>query len=146
MAKFVFKLEKHLSIKEKLEVQRKIEYGVAAAALEEERRKEVALETEKADKIGELSKKVKEKINPDLFGRYNDYIEVLRERIAEQHKNVLKAEAFAEEKRLVLVEAMREKKTLQKLKEKDYEVFKEEEKRLEQRNIDELVSYEYTVI
>ena len=145
MAKFVFRLQQHLSIKEKIESQRKIEYGSALAALAEEQSKEAALETEKADKTAELSVKVREQIEPDLFEIYNSYIELLKKRIIGQREKVLEAEMFAEEKRLVLVEAMKEKKALQRLKEKDFEVFKEEEKRIEQSSVDEIVSYRYNL-
>ena len=145
MSKFVFKLQKHLSVKEKIEEQRKLEYGAALSKLAEERRKEAVLETEKTDGIDELSRKVRERITPDLFEIYNNHIEILKKCIIEQQKKVLEAEIFAEEKRIIVVEAMRETKMLQKLKENDFELFAEEEKRREQSSVDEVVSYRYNI-
>jgi len=143
MAKFNFRLQNYLSLKEKLEEQRKLEYGMALAALENERRAEAAIIAEKADKINEFSEMARKKIEPDKFALYNIYIEILKKRLIEQKKRVAQAEAFAEKKRLILVEAMKEKKALQRLREKDYEEYATEEKRLEQRVVDETVSYKY---
>ena len=143
MAEFEFRLQSFLSLKEKLEDQRRLEYGRAMAALERERKKEAVLIKEKEDTIDEFTKMVQTKIEPEKFTMLNIYIEIVKEKLVEQKKVVAEAERFAEEKRIVLVEAMREKETLQRLKEKDYEEFLVEEKRLEQRAVDEIVSYKY---
>jgi flagellar FliJ protein len=133
-----------LNLKEKLEEQKKLEYGTALAALEAERMKLAELEGELSEKLSEFSQMVKIKIEPDKFALYNMYIELLKQRIVQQKTEVKKAEEFAEQKRLILVEAMRERKSLEIIKEKDYDIFKEEEKRREQRFVDEIVSYRYS--
>jgi flagellar FliJ protein len=143
MAKFIFRLQSFLTLKEKLEDQKKMDYGRAMAELERERAKLREIEGEKAMKVGEFTELAKGTIEPVKFTRYNLYIEVLKQRIIEQKKAVAKAEQIAEEKRLILVEAMKERKALQTLKDKNFEEFKEEEKRAEQRMVDEVVSFRF---
>jgi len=143
MAKFTFRLQGLLSVKEKLEEQRKMEYGHALAALERERRALRQLEEEKSFNIGEVSRRMKVSIEPEVLTLYGLYIEELKRRIKKQEKRVEAAEREAEERRLILVEAMKERKMMQKLREKDLEEFVEEEKRSEQRGVDVLVSYKY---
>ncbi|GHV43061.1 hypothetical protein FACS189490_13020 [Clostridia bacterium] len=144
MAKFIFRLQSFLSLKEKLEEQKKLEYGRAAAKFEREKQKLSALEAERDTVLREFSEKVKSKILPDEFARYNSYINVMKDRIIAQKQEVAKAAKEAEAKRLVLVEAMRERKSIQTLKDKDFEEYKEEEKHAEARVVDEIVSYRLT--
>jgi flagellar FliJ protein len=68
----------------------------------------------------------------------------LKERIAAQRKIVHAAEQFAEMKRKELVEAMRDRKTIERLRENALEEYKEDEKRGEQKQVDEVVSYKYS--
>ena len=143
MAKFVFRMQSLLSVKDKIETQRRMEYGRALAKLEAEKQKLKNLEDEKTETIRDFSQKVKASITPDVFALYNTYLEVLKNRIIEQIIQVQKAEKEAEEKWLILIEAMKEKKMLEKLKEKDLEEFKDEEKRIDQRLVDAIVSYKY---
>jgi len=145
MAKFNFRLQGYLNIKEKLEEQRRLEYAKALAILEEETRKRDALIAHRDDKIREFSELARVSIKPHLFAHYNVYIEVVKKRLEEQQKRVDEAAAEAERRRLILVEAMKEKKMLQTLREKDYELFVAEEKRLEQKTVDTVVSYKHAV-
>ena len=61
----------------------------------------------------------------------------------EQEKEVEKAAAFQEQKRLALQNAMQERKIQEKLYENAFEEFKQEENARESKEIDELVSYVY---
>ena len=56
---------------------------------------------------------------------------------------VNKAKDFVEEKRLALLEAMKQRKVLEALKEKGKENYFKEELKKEQKMIDEIVSYKY---
>ncbi len=144
MAKFVFRLAGLLSLKEKIEKRRENEYGAALAALEREREKLAELENELAQTVEELREFVQKSARSDTIAQYNAYIELVKKRIKAQIKAIQDAEEFAEQARLTLVEAMKERKTLETLKEKDFESYKEEEKRLEQKVLDEVVSYKYS--
>ena len=154
MAQFEFRLQSVLNLREKIENQKELEYSQALKRLGEERAKERALVERKDASVLELSERLRGKskhengtekkgINPSEVSRYNDFIELMKERITIQRKVVKAAEEFAEAKRKELVEAMRDRKTIERLRENALEEYKEEEKRSEQKQVDQLVSYKY---
>ena len=143
MAQFQFRLQSVLNLREKLEDQKEIEYAQALKALEEERAKERALRSKKNDKIEALRLLVMETPDPREVFLHNEFIEALKEKIAAQIKVVRAAAEFAENKRLELVEAMRDRKTIERLRENALEEYYEEEKQIAQKQIDEVVSYRY---
>lgn len=144
MAKFVFRLASLLSLKEKIEDQKEMEYGQAVQLLEEEKRRASILKNRRVECIEEFKKKIESDIDTAAVARYNAFLKDLSERIERQDEAVRRAERFVEQKRQELVEAMRERKTYEKLKEKDYETFVEEEKHAEEKETDIVVSYRYS--
>ena len=144
MAKFNFRFASNLRVKERLEEQKKLEYGKALAALENERQKKRILLTERENTINSFRESVQKDITPYDLQMHNNYLGVLKERIIKQDAAIIKAEEFAEKKRLELVEAMKERKIMEKLKEKDFEEFKIAEQLKEQKIQDEIVSYRYS--
>jgi len=144
MAKFNFRLQTYLNLKAKIEDQKRNEFGKAVAALELEKTKLVNLQQERNDCIDEFRKKVESTIEPGGINRYNLYLDVLKKRIAEQKSRVARAEAFLRAKRAELVEAMKNRKILETLKEKDFETYLIEEKKNEQKIVDDLISYKYS--
>ena len=70
-------------------------------------------------------------------------LSVLEEMIKQQKSEVEKAKQIQEEKRLVLQEAMQERKTQERLYENAFAEFIQEENAKEGREIDELTSYKY---
>ena len=144
MAKFVFRFASNLRVKLRIEELKKLEYGRAIAALERERQKKAALVRERAETIESFRESVNRAITPDDLQMHNNYLGVLKERIIKQDGVIKKAEELVEQKRLELVEAMKERKIMEKLKEKDYEIFVREEQIKEQKIQDETVSYRYS--
>ena len=120
MAKFAYRMQSILDIKEKMEGQAKIAYGVANAKLMDEQGKLQQIMIRKAGYESQARNLV------------NGTIDVPK--IAE--KNV-------EAARLKLNEVMMERKTHERLKEQAFEVFKQEMQYAENKEIDELVSYTY---
>ena len=143
MAKFVFKLQSYLGVKEQLEEQKKNEYGYALKRVEEEKQRKRLLEQELAELVRLFQEALATIINPIDIRRYNSRIELLKIWIVEQEARILAAEEFAEEKRLELVEAMKERKMLDTVKERNYEEYLKEEQRAEQLVVDGMVSYQY---
>jgi flagellar FliJ protein len=141
VAKFNFKLESVLRLREKLEDLKKNEFGAAVRALEEERMKLAALEQDREDTINSFRQSINEGIAPDDINHHNNYLARLKFMIKWQHIMIERAEDFVEEKRLELVEAMRDRKSLDILKENKFEEFVAEEKHAEQKIVDEIVSY-----
>lgn len=143
MAKFIFKMESILSIKEKLEEQAKAEYGMELAKLNEEERKLAALERRRDDYQNQLFELVSDRLELIKIRRLEDSVENIKKDINIQLIIVRKQEdrvAWAREK---LDNAMKERKIYEKLKEKAFEDFKAEINAQEQKEIDELVSFRF---
>lgn len=141
MARFKFRLQSVLTIKEKVEDLKKNEFGKAVSALAEAQRVKTEMEAMRDDCIDEFRRDIDEGIDPEAFRRYNLFIEKMKIAIKNQEQVVARAEAFVEQKRQELVEAMRDKKTLETLRDNDFEEFLIEEKKQEQKVVDEIVSY-----
>lgn len=144
MAKFIFSMQSLLSLKSRMEEQKKQEFGKAMGKLEEEREVLSKLKTEKHTVILGFKDGISNKVNPQDFQNINNYIEFLKKKIAIQMNVIIKAEKEVEKKRKALIEATKERKMLDKIKEKKYEQYIEEEKKQEQKIIDEIVSYKYS--
>ncbi|HCM91371.1 MAG TPA: flagellar export protein FliJ [Lachnospiraceae bacterium] len=143
MAKFFYKMQNILDIKEKLETQARNDYAVANAALAEEEDKLNAL----MDRRDGYEKKLKESYNGRLdlgsITEYADAVEIIKYHIRLQEVNVAKARKQVDITREKLQDAMQERKTHEKLKENAFEVFKQEVAASESKEIDELVSYRH---
>lgn len=143
MAKFVYRMQSILNIKEKLEEQARMEFAQANANL--------AAEEEKLEKLKERrffyeeqGRKLRESsLNVMDLMENRDAIERMKEFIEIQKIAVRKAEDEVEFARVKLTEAMQETKTQHKLKEKAFEEFIREENAREAKEIDELTSYVY---
>ena len=128
MAKFAYRMQSILDIKEKMEGQAKIAYGVANAKLMDEQGKLQQIMIRKdVPKIKECKRAV----------------DTMKTMQRSQMMNVHVAEKNVEAARLKLNEVMMERKTHEKLKEQAFEVFKQEMQYAENKEIDELVSYTY---
>ena len=143
MAKFVFRMQSYLGVKEQIEEQKKNEYGQALKRLEDERQKKYVLELEKTEMIRLFQTSLERAIKPIDIKRYNNRLNLLKIWIDEQEKRIETAAKYAEEKRLQLVEAMKERKALETVKERNFEEYLKEEQREEQRVVDGIVSYQY---
>lgn len=141
MAKFKFKFNSLLKLNESIEDQKKNEFRKAAMQLEIEREKLGKLIIDKEYCIINHQKALKERIDPIRSDMLTKYINLLNKRIAAQEAEVKKCEEILEERRLELVEATKEKKKLEKLKEKQFEQYITDEKREEQKLTDEVVGY-----
>ena len=144
MAKFVFRLQSFLGVKEQIEDLKKNEYGIALRRLEEERRRKEMLEQELVQNVLFLKESVNSIIEPMEIRRYNNRIDILKTWIIKQEEKIKAAEEYAEEKRLELVEAMKERKSLETVKEKKYEEHLKDEQRAERVVVDGVVSYRYS--
>ncbi len=140
MARFTFKLQPVLKLKEQQEESKKNELGKAIQVLEAEKRKLAGLEDSLSAAVREFNEKTKKTTVHKLI-EFNEYISVLNSRIKSQKENVNNAALYVDKVREELLEAVKERKILEKLKEKKYEEYLIEQKRLEQKTNDEIVSY-----
>lgn len=144
MSKFIFRFGSFLTIKEKIEDQKKLAYGKALKQLELEKSKKQKMLEDRENAIRSFKEKIGDKINPSDFQMHNNFLAYIKESITKQEKVIKTAEINAENKRQELVEAMKEKKTLERLKERDYEEYMIQSKKDEEKITDEVVSYKYS--
>lgn len=143
MAKFSYKLQSVLDIKQKLENQEKIAFGLASAKLSEEQELLQKLMIQKAGYDKQARKLVEGSIDILEVNACRKAIETMKSRIRTQMLEVHKAERQLEIVRKRLNEVMIERKTYEKLREKKFEEFKKEILYEEKKEVDELVSYTY---
>lgn len=143
MAKFVFKLESILSIKYKLEDQAKTEYGLELARLRMEEEKLARLEEKKRGYQLQLREAVQNYLDVNQIRELQSSVEYVKYNMSLQRLVIKAQEQRVEEARRKLDEAMKERKTFEKLKEKAFEQFKIELEAQERKEIDELVSFRF---
>lgn len=145
MAKFIYRMQSILNIKEKLEEQARNEFAQALMHLNEEEERLRLLEGRKASYEEEGRALQKSGLNILDILTNRDAIARMREFIETQQDAVAAAQAQLEKARIKLQTAMQESKTQEKLREKAFEAFVKEENAKEAKEVDELVSYNYSV-
>lgn len=143
MAKFVYRMQSILDIKIKLENQAKIAYGIANSKLLDEQKKLREIMARRAAYEKEAKELVSGTIHVEKLRENKRAVDVLKSRQREQMMNVHVAEKNVEAARRHLNEVVAERKIHEKLKEKAFEVFKQELTYMENKEIDELVSYSF---
>ena len=143
MAKFIYRMQNILDIKNKLEIQAKNSYAAA--------RMKLSQEEQKLDKLFEQKKSYEEAYRQQLSGNINvlqinickNAIELSKNQIKKQLVEVKVASLNLEAAQKRLGEVMKERKIQEKLREKAYEEFLQELNDQEKKEIDELVSFRF---
>ena len=143
MAKFKYRMQSILNIKEKLEEQAKNEFAAARMRLDEEEEKLRALEERKLFYEDEGRRLRESALNILDLSENKIAIDRMDEFIAAQQIEVNRASALLEQARINLTNAMQEAQIQNKLKEKAFEEFKKEINAQEAKEVDELTSYTY---
>lgn len=143
MAKFIYRMQSVLNIKEKLEEQAKNEFAQARQRLDAELSKMEKLHERKRG-YEEESVALREEVLDIQKIADNQYaLDRMDEYIAAQQTEVVKAQRDLEYARDNLTKAMQESKIHNKLKEKAFEQFKKDLVAQESKEIDELTSFRY---
>lgn len=143
MAKFIYRMQNILNIKNKLETQARNSYAAARMRLSQEE--------EKLDKLFEQKKGYEEAYRQQLSGNIDivqinickNAIELSKNMIKKQLVEVKVASLNLEAAQKRLGEVMKERKIQEKLREKAYEEFLQELNDQEKKEIDELVSFRF---
>lgn len=146
MAKFNFRLQNILEIKDRMEMQEKTAYAQAAQRHRAEEEKLNELIARQNSYEDELRKAGMNTINLKEIQRLNEAIEVMKQLIQKQYLNVKVAEKNLNAARARLNTAMQERKTYEKLKEKAFDEYKLEVADEEKKEIDQLVSFNYNSV
>lgn len=141
MARFIYRMQSILNIREKMEEQAKMDFAAARMRLDEEEEKLRALyvRREGYQEQGRILRKDALKVLEIMENR--DAVATMDVFIADQNRQVELAGKAFEEARYKLQIAMQESKTQERLREKAFEEFMREEKAREAKEVDELVSY-----
>ena len=143
MPKFNFRLQSYLGLKNKIEDQRKQEYGRAISALEHERGRLAEMESQRAETLSSFKADLSGSVNPGQARLHNNFLVWLKESIKIQTGRIRDAEAEVEIRRAALTEAMKQRKMLDTLRDKDYSDFIHEQNLAEQKAADETVSFRH---
>ena len=135
--KFLFSLQKVLALRKHHEDQAALDYSKKKAALEYEK---MALEALKNTKQKALDAKHEEQGNIDLNRVIidRDYIQGLDGKIIKKAEDVQQKKEIADHSLNELTEAVKKKKIMEKLKEKQYEAHKKKNKLFENKLIDDV--------
>ncbi|WP_414839006.1 flagellar export protein FliJ [Carnobacterium sp. TMP28] len=139
MSKFKFSMEKVLDWRSDTEEAKKKSLGDAQR---EKSQQELVLK----EMIQENIKIKNESLTTtriDILRRQNMYKVMLDERIIQQKNQVETATKLVETARLELMEAHKDKKIMEKLKEKEFNLLMTQEKNEEQKQLDEMATLSY---
>jgi len=138
MRKYKFKLQTLLRTRQiyEEEAERHFRAALRELAIAVENLEQMRFELERA--VSDLSELIQHGIDLNIRMLYDDYFRRMRFRISQQTDTVAAARAAAEAARLELVEKMRDRKSIEKLRSRDYEDYIVELRRYEQAIVDDL--------
>ncbi len=142
MSRFIYRMQNILDIKDKMEQQAKNDFATAnIRVMEEEEKLQFCL-----NKRGQLEAAGRELLLAERLSLLDieenkKLVAHAGEQVRAQTIQVRMAHKKLEEQRIRMQKAMQERKTQEILKEKAFEVFMQEEKAAESKEIDELTSY-----
>ncbi len=143
MAKFVYRMQNILDLKEKLEEQAKANFGMATAKFNEEQQKLRELMLRQAGYEKHLKELTVGEINIKEIKTCKNAISSMKVALRDQMIELSKAQKAMEVARKKLNEVMMERKMHEKLREHAFEEFLDEIDYEESKITDELVSYSY---
>ena len=143
MAKFFYRMQNILDIKYKLEDTAKQEYAEARRLLN--------IEEEKLEHLKNRKEEYQEEYNSLIVGSLDFFkieetanaMDIMDIMIADQMEVVKKRSKELEKARVKLQQVMQERKMHEKLKEKQFDEFVQELNSAENKETDEVVSYQY---
>lgn len=144
MSGFKYELENVLNLRENEENIKQKEYAKSLEVLKEEKQKQTQIKESLKNSRHIFKHTISDHIDPKRIKAQQNYHTLLEK----QHKlaisKVEKAKHKSEKQRIELLNAMKNKKTLEILKQKRLEVYLDEEKKAEQQVVDEIVSFGHT--
>ena len=143
MAGFKYELENVLNLRGKQENIKQKEYAQALEKLKQEKKIKQQIEQSLSNSRDIFKNDISDYIDPNKIKSHQNYHTLLEKQQTIATEKVKKAKNKTEEQRLELLNAMKNKKTLEILKEKRREQFIEQEKKDEQLIVDEIVSFAY---
>ena len=138
---FRFKLQRVLDLKLKQEDEKKNQIATLMQAIKIKEEELEALISEKKQKEFSLNDNRKRGISILEIRNINQYLLFLDKKINTLRFEISSLESNLNQKRLEYLELQKERKTFEKLKEKDYEKYLYNEKKEEEKMIDQIVTF-----
>ena len=138
---FRFKLQRVLDLKLKQEDEKKNQIATLMQAIKTKEDELEALISEKKQKEFSLNDNRKRGISILEIRNINQYLLYLDKKINTLRFEISSLESNLNQKRLEYLELQKERKTFEKLKEKDYEKYLYNEKKEEEKMIDQIVTF-----
>lgn len=140
MTSYNFRLEKVLNYKETVEGFKRTEYGQVNQKLTKEEKILLDYNLYKESLLNDR-KKSTTKTSIGNLKLFSNYLKDVSKNIESQEQIVDETKEELEKVKEELLTAMKEKKSFEKLKEKDYEVYLDESRKKEDKIIDEIVTF-----
>ncbi len=144
MAKFIYRMQNILDIKYKLEESAKQAYGEARARLNAEEEKLEVLKNRKQEYVEIYRESLTGNLNFLKIEENSQAVDLMDDLIEAQNEMVKRRSKELELARQKMAEAMQERKMHEKLRENEFEVFKKELAAEEAKEVDQVVSYQYS--
>ncbi len=145
MARFNFKLQPVLNVRKQKENASKNNVAKAIRKLEKETKvlEQIGIKREEINK--EINEKATVGVTINELRAIHLYKNRLSEKIKIQLQNIKLAEKEVDSERIDLVESVKQRKMMEKYKERKFNEYREAENTQEKEQLDEIVSYKYGV-
>ncbi len=141
MGKFIFRFDTILTTKEKIEDDRKNKLGISMQKLASEQNQLEKLSHKKNNLINNLEESLQKTVEVSELRNLSYNLDMIQDIIDKQTQVVEQLELETENRRKDLIEASKQKKVFEKLKEKDYEEYKYNQLKKEYALTDQIVCY-----
>lgn len=135
--RFNFRFEALLNYRAHIKERAEISLGRAQKLLREAREGLALLQDSYRTGLDDLSASMKRKTEAGQLINYSEYLTALKQRIANQHLEIQDRELAVKERMQEVVARTKEYRIIEKLKEKDFGKWKNEQNLQEQRILDE---------
>lgn len=139
--KFIYRFQSILNIKDKVEESKKHDFGVAIKKLDTEKKHLNVLKSKRKEIIDELNNKSSKVIKVQEFRNISHNLDLIEKSINKQNNLINNQEKKVDICKSALIDAKKETKIFEKIKDKDLTDFKYKEAKHEEMLIDHFVSY-----
>jgi flagellar FliJ protein len=140
---YEFRLQPVLNQRESIEENLKKETAACKARLAEEKKKLHTYKNSKSKLLAELNRKKQENSTISEILLYVDFAEQVSNDIEKQKRSILGVQEIFNQRREELIEAVKSRKTIEKIKEKELDTYKLKVIKNEQRFLDEVAVYRF---
>lgn len=143
MAKFIYSMQNVLDVKYKLEDQARTAFSQAQMNVNEAQAELDEIVNRRIFYVEEKKKCMNGSLDVRRLNECENAIQTMEYYEGQQKRKLAALEAVLDNARRKLQDAMMDRKTHEKLKENEFEVFKQELNEQEKKEIDEVVSFQY---